>query len=239
MMSTKSVALCLIIGWISITAQANTPLQVAVAGGFEPVFSRFVPTLSHQIGSPIQVFATAVQPLQQQLQTQQHGYDLVISGDMANMQRLATQGAVVASSLSVIANTQIVLWCPNPQVRMRVRVQDTLRDPAVERIAISRLDSPVGQLVAQSVTLPERIQVTRADHALAAWRLARSKQVDCAFTTRGLMQHGDNYQIISKQTVQLIGAIPTQSQRSTQSAHILALMQSPIVRAKLRRFGYF
>jgi hypothetical protein len=56
---------------------------------------------------------------------------------------------------------------------------------------------------------------------------------------RGLMQHTDNYQIIPKKTVQLIGAIPSISQHPTQAAQILALMQSPMVRAKLRRFGYF
>lgn len=237
-MKAKRVSMGLIIGLISASALANTPIQVAVAGGFEPVFSQFVPMLSHQLGTPIQVFATAVNPLFQQLQTQKHDYDLVISGDMHNMQQLAKLG-VVADRLSVVANSQVVLWCPNPNVRMRVRLQDTLTDPAVQRIAISRLDSPVGQLVAQTVQLPNTLAVTRAAHALAAWRLARSKQVDCAFTMRGLMQHTDNYQIIPKQTVQLIGAIPSNSTHATQAAKILSLMQSPMVRAKLRRFGYF
>ena len=238
-MNVKQLRIGAIIGLISNAALANTPIQVAVAGGFEPVFAQFVPMLSHQLGAPIQVFATAVQPLYQQLQNKQHAYDLVISGDMTNMQQLAKLGSVAAASLSVVANSQVVLWCPNPNVRMRVRLQDTLSDPAVKRIAISRLDSPVGQLMAESVHLPATLEVKRAAHALAAWRLARSKQVDCAFTMRGLMQHTDNYQIIPKKTVQLIGAIPSISQHPTQAAQILALMQSPMVRAKLRRFGYF
>lgn len=238
-MKVKWVSIGVLIGWLSSSALATAPIQVAVAGGFEPVFSQFVPMLSHQLGAPIHVFATAVNPLYQQLHRQQHAYDLVISGDMSKMQDLAQRGSVAADSLSVVANSQVVLWCPNPKIRMRVRLQDTLLDPALKRLAISRLDSPVGQLVSASVNLPSTLHVTRAAHALAAWRLARSKQVDCAFTMRGLMQHTDNYQIIPKKTVQLIGAIPHTSQHPQQAAQILALMQSPMVRAKLRRFGYF
>lgn len=108
-MNVKQLSIGAIIGLLSNAALANTPIQVAVAGGFEPVFAQFVPMLSHQLGAPIQVFATAVQPLYQQLQNKQHAYDLVISGDMNNMQQLAKLGSVAAASLSVVANSQVVL----------------------------------------------------------------------------------------------------------------------------------
>ncbi|MEC7120050.1 MAG: substrate-binding domain-containing protein [Pseudomonadota bacterium] len=241
----KSVRLALVIlGMISLplTAAASAqphPLTVAVSGGFSPAFASLIPTLSQQLNYPIVMNRLPVAPLYADLADGSAQFDLIVTGKSVQLDQLSASGMIIAESIRHIARSSVVLWCPNPAVRLRVRLQDTLNDPNIRKIAASRTDSPVGQLIQRSVRIPAAIETIYAEHSLHAWRLAKSQQVDCAFTMIGMMQSTDQYQAIYQHYIEMIAAIPTNSTQTELAERLLDLLDSPMIRARIKTFGYF
>ena len=209
---------------------------MAVAGGFSPVLQSILPSLSQQLKRPIKVTSLPVATLKASLQ--QPSFDLIVTGAPTQLTKLDYLDQLHLSSLTVIARSPVLLWCPNPNIRMRVRVGDTLKDPNIHSIALSPADSPVGELVRQTLTLPDQLQLKPALHALHAWQMAQQGQTDCAFTLIGLVKPTDQYQFVPHRGVKIIAAIPKNSMHPDAAAALLRLMNRPLFRARIQQYGY-
>jgi ABC-type molybdate transport system substrate-binding protein len=223
---------------LPVGASATPPLRIGVAGGFYPTMLSFATRISHQTQLPVQIDSVGIMPAYQQLQHHRSPYDLLILGDLNSMQALGQSGQVLPRSIQTIANSNVVLWCPNPKVTVRVALNDTLAEPTVRRIAVSPANSPVGKIVAATVRVAHPIEWVRAEHALGAWRLARNGQADCAFTVLSMMHAADRYNMMPNQSVALVSAIPTHSRYAEQAMKVIQLLQSPLIKARIRSRGY-
>lgn len=233
-------AAILLTSLMPILAMADEqPLRIAVGGGFYPTMSSLSARISHQVGMNVEIVSVPIQATYQQMSQSKSPYDLVILGDPQRMQRLAQMGAIYADSMLEVARSQIVLWCPTPKVMMRVSINDTLREPALRYVGLSLADSPVGQLVAQSINLqPIQTKIKRVNHSLDAWRLARAGKAECAFTMLGLMQPSDRYSIIPNRNITMITGIPRTNQRPAKAQQVLQLLNSPLIKARIKSRGY-
>jgi ABC-type molybdate transport system substrate-binding protein len=225
---------CLLPVW----ASAITPLRIGVAGGFHPTILSLASRISHHTQLPVQIDSVGIMPAYQQLEQGNSPYDLLILGDASKMQALGQSGQVLLQSIQTIAHSDVVLWCPNPAVTMRVALNDTINEPAVRRIAVSPANSPVGKIVAAIAHPSATTRWIRAEHALGAWRMARTGQADCAFTMLALMAPTDHYNTIPNQSLPLISAIPRRSPYASQAMMVIQLLQSPLIKARIISRGY-
>lgn len=215
---------------------ASTPLKVAVVGGFSPTFESLTPNLSKQLKQPIEVTTLSVASLKAQLT--QAKFDLIITGAPNQLSELDYVDQLQPNTLTVIAHSPVILWCPNPNIQMRVRISDTLKNKNIKTLAISPIGSPVGDLVREQLHLPAHIQIKPAVHALHAWQLAQQGQVDCAFTMPALARPTDQYQFLPHRGVKIIAAIPKSSGNSHGAAKLLRLLERPLFRARIQHYGY-
>ena len=220
----------------SLPTAANTPLKVAVAGGFSPTFVSLVPSLSQQLQQPIEVTSLPIAALKAQLHLPK--FDLIVTGAPSQLSQLDYLDQLQPNSLTVIAHSPVILWCPNPNIQMRVRLQDTLKNPRIKAIALSPVGSPVGDLVRQQLPLPAHIKVTSAAHSLEAWQLAQQGKVDCAFSVIGLARPNDQYQFVPHRGVKIIAAIPKNSSNPSSAISLLKLLERPLFRARIQHYGY-
>lgn len=214
----------------------GTPLKVAVVGGFSPTFESLIPNLSQQLQQPIEVTTLPIATLKAQLA--QAKFDLIITGAPNQLSQLDYVDQFQPNTLTVIAHSPVVLWCPNPNVQMRVRISDTLKNKNIKTLAISPVGSPVGDLVRERLRLPAHIQVKPAIHALHAWQLAQQGQVDCAFTMPALARPTDQYQFLPHRGVKIVAAIPKNSSNSNGASKLLKLLERPLFRARIQHYGY-
>ena len=215
------------------------PLRVAVGGGFHPTMNSLSSRLSHELGMKVEITSVPIESTYQQLIKAQAPYDLVILANPEQMQNLVKHGSIYADSILEVARSQIVLWCPNPKVLMRVSLNDTLNEPTLTRLGLSPTNSPVGQLVAESIDLkPIQSKIKRANHSLDAWRLARSGKTECAFTMLGLMQPSDRYSIIPNRNITLITGIPRSNRSPEKAQRVLQFLNSPLIKARIKNRGY-
>ena len=97
----------------------------------------------------------------------------------------------------------------------------------------------MAQLVNSTLLIPPAVTTLRTEHALAAWRAARNKHVDCAFTLLSFMQPQDHYQLLGQnKSLGMLTAIPHNSRYPQTAQQIISTLNSPIIREKLRRYGY-
>jgi ABC-type molybdate transport system substrate-binding protein len=225
---------CLLPVW----ASATTPLRIGVAGGFHPTMLSLASRISYHTQLPVQIDSVGVMPAYHQLTQGRSPYDLLILGDLGKMESLGRAGQVLPHSIQTIAHSDVVLWCPNPDVHIRVALNDTLNEPTIRRIAVSPANSPVGKLVAATARVSHSTTWLRAEHALGAWRMARTGQADCAFTMLALMSPTDRYNMIPNQSLALISAIPRHSLYAIQAMQVVSLLQSPLIKARIRSRGY-
>lgn len=222
------------------TAQHNTQthpaIRVAVSGGFSPVLKSILPSLSQQLKRRIEVTSLSIGALKQQLQ--QPKFDLIVTGAPNQLSQLEYLDQLRTETLTVIAHSPVLLWCPNPNIRMRVRIGDTLKDPNIKTLALSPADSPVGDLVRQTLQLPSQTIIKPASHSLQAWQMAQQGQVDCAFTLIGLVRPTDQYQFVPHRGIKIIAAVPKNSLNPTSATALLRLMDRPLVRARIQQYGY-
>jgi len=215
---------------------AHTPLKVAVVGGFSPTFVSLVPSLSQQLQQPIEVTSLPIAALKAQLHLPK--FDLIVTGAPSQLSQLDYLDQLQLSSLTVIAHSPVILWCPNPNIQMRVRLQDTLKNPRIKTIALSPVGSPVGDLVRQQLPLPAHIKITAAAHSLEAWQLAQQGKVDCAFSLIGLTRPNDQYQFVPHRGVKIIAAIPKTNSNPSSAISLLKLLERPLFRARIQHYGY-
>lgn len=220
----------------ALPAKPLDPIRVAVVGGFSPVLQSILPSLSQQLKRPIEVTSLPIATLRARLQ--HPTFDLIITGAPTQLTELDYLDQLHLSSLTVIARSPVLLWCPNPNIRMRVRINDTLKDPNIRSIALSPADSPVGALVRQTLTLPRKLHFKPAAHSLQAWQMAQQGQTDCAFTLIGLVKPTDQYQFVPHRGVKIIAAIPKNSTHPDAAAALLKLMNRPLFRARIQQYGY-
>lgn len=232
------ISCVLLICGLPSNASAERVLRIGVAGGFYPALVSLSQRISQHIQMPVVIHIVNVVPAYQLLQQHQAPYDLMILGDLNKMQTLVQQGHVVAQSVDIIAQTDVVLWCPNRAVVKRVALKDTLAEPSVRRVAVSSVGSPVGQLVASSIQLSAHTTWVRTDNALGAWRLARAGKADCAFTVRAMMTPSDQFNAIPKRSVTLVSAIPSTSRQVSPAFSAIQLLKSPLIQARIRHLGY-
>jgi ABC-type molybdate transport system substrate-binding protein len=213
-----------------------TPLKVAVVGGFSPTFKSLTPSLTKQLQQPIEVITLPNATIRTQLK--QAKFDLIITGAPNQLSELDYVDQLQPNTLTVIAHSPIILWCPNPNIQMRVRVSDTLKNKNIKTLAISPVGSPVGDLVREQLRLPAHIQLKPAIHALHAWQLAQQSQVDCAFTMSALARPNDQYQFLPHRGIKIIAAIPKTSGNNSGAAKLLKLLDRPLFRARIQHYGY-
>jgi len=220
-----------------LSALANvTPLKVAVVGGFSPTFASLAPSLTKQLKQPIEVTSLPIATLKAQLK--QAKFDLIITGAPNQLSQLDYVDELQPNTLTVIAHSPVILWCPNPNIQMRVRISDTLKNKNIKTLAISPVGSPVGDLVREQLRLPAHVQIKPAEHALHAWQLAQQGKVDCAFTMPALTRPTDQYQFLPHRGVKIIAAIPKNSSNADAASQLLKLLERPLFRARIQHYGY-
>ena len=239
----RALTLCLLttgMAHVSLSQAATplsiTPLHVAVVGGFSPTFQQLVPVLSQQLKQPINVSTLTIAALKAQLN--QTKFDLIITGAPNQLSQMDYIDQFQPNTLTVIAHSPVILWCPNPNIQMRVRISDTLKNRNIKTLALSPVGSPVGDLVRQQLRLPPHIQITPATHSLHAWQLAQNGQVDCTFTMPALTRPTDQYQFLPHRGVKIVAAIPKSSGNSSGAARLLKLLERPLFRARIQHYGY-
>jgi ABC-type molybdate transport system substrate-binding protein len=236
----RSIAVSSLLGILSPLTYADAQaLHIGVGGGFQPTMQSLASRLSHVLGTSIMMSSVPIEATYKTLTSAKSPYDLVILGDTKKMQTMADQGYIYADSIIEVAQSQIVLWCPDPRIMMRVSLNDTLNQPSVRRVGLSPNHSPVGQVVAQSFNLPQLgDKIIRGSHSLDTWRLARSGKADCAFTMLGLMRPSDRYSIIPNRSITLVTGIPRSNQRPDKARQVLQLLNSPLIKARIKSRGY-
>ncbi len=216
--------------------QPNAPIQVAVVGGFSPAFESMIPSLSQLAKRPIQMTSLPVADLRTQLR--EPLFDLVITGAPNQVSQLDYMDQLDTHSVTVIAHSPVILWCPNPNIRMRVRISDTLKTRQIKTIALSPLHSPVGDLVRQQLQLPAHLQIKQAAHSLHARQMAEQGEVDCAFTMVGLVRPSSQYQFLPHRGIKIVAAIPKTSPNPAAATRLLKLLERPLFRARIQQHGY-
>ena len=216
--------------------QPNAPIQVAVVGGFSPAFESMIPSLSQLAKRPIQMTSLPTSGLRTQLR--EAIFDLVITGAPQTVSQLDYYDQLQRNSVTVIAYSPVILWCPNPNIRMRVRITDTLKNPQIKTVALSPLHSPVGDLVREQLPITAQLQLKTAAHALEAQRMAQQGEVDCAFTIVGLVRPSGQYQFLPHRGIKIVAAIPKNSPNPSAAARLLKLLERPLFRARIQQHGY-
>lgn len=214
-------------------------LRVGVSGGFVPAMTNLSYRLQQLLGMRIVIISGSVKELYSTVASTPAAYDLIINGRTEQLNQLAQQRKILPDTTTVIAKSQVVLWCPSNRIQPRVSILGTLQSPGVQRVALSASGSPVSQLVERSLfPLPATIQLVRTGHSLASWRMARNGQVDCAFTMRGLMSHSDRFQVIPNQRFDLITSVPASSTKPDTARQLIQILNSPVIQARMQVFGY-
>lgn len=207
-----------------------------MVGGFSPAFEGLLPSLSQLAKRQIQMTVLPIAELRAQLS--EPVFDLVITGAPHQITQLDYINQLEPHSVMIIAHSPVILWCPNPNIRMRVRISDTLKNPRIKTLALSPLLSPVGDLVRTQLPLSAPLQIKTAAHSLHARHMAQQGEVDCAFTMIGLVRPSSQYQFLPHRGIKIVAGIPKTSPNPASAATLLKLLNRPLFRARIQQYGY-
>lgn len=210
-----------------------TPLKVAVIGGFSQTFKHLMPVLSRQMSKPIEMQVLSIPAIQAELK--KANFDLIIT---AALDQSATFALPPDLKTMVIAYSPVVLWCPDPDIQMRVRINDTLKNKKIKTVALSPVGTPMGDLVREQLVLPSHIQLKIFPHALSTWQAAQQGDADCAFTLLSLARPNSQYQFLPHRGVKIIAVIPKSSGNADAASQLLKLLERPLFRARIQHYGY-
>ncbi len=246
-MNTRSLALMLslcAIGPLALAAGAaetvaKPVLRVGMVGGLAGSLERFVPVLSRQLGQPVQLTVLGNLELFNGLQSEQPPYDVAIGSITREIEPFLTAQWVDMASIMPVVQSRVVLWCPAPNVAVRTSPEQTLRQPAVKRVAIARRGGTVARLVEANVNIPPNVTLVHVPHSQAAWKMAQKGQAECAFIMTGLLQPNNFLaQPIRNSTFNLTGVISRHTQQPQTARRLLDLLRTSAWQMRLRNVGF-
>lgn len=221
-----------------LPAPEKPALRVGVAGGLGASIERFVPALARELGQPIHLVYASNLGAFKLMATPRPPYDVVIGSVTEEIQPFLTAQHMDLGTLQTIGTSRVVLWCPSPRVMMRVSPDQTLNQPSVRRLAISQKGGSVATLAEHNVTIPPQVQVLRAEHSLAAWKMARDGQADCALIMAGFLKPSDSYQPVKNASFSLSGVVSRHAEQPQQAERLLALLRTPRWQWRLQLIGF-
>ncbi|WP_026472314.1 hypothetical protein [Alkanindiges illinoisensis] len=221
---------------LSVTpVHAVETLRVGISQGFQPVLESLKPRLSQQLGMNIEISPRQNIDLYTEFNKKTVSSDLVIFienpayGTPKINQFLENNSQIIAAS-------QVILWCPNNPLPKRVTLLDTLFQAKVSTIAVPPKSSRVGSIFLKNVpNIPANTRLVTAGDSLAAWRMARNKQVQCAVTLDKWLRPGDQFVYISNEEIILRGYINPARKNTVKARQVINLLSSPLIQPLMMR----
>lgn len=235
-MKNRFTPLLLISLMISGITYANHPLKVAVATSFLPVMENIKPRLVQQLGVQIEITSeTNIVLHEEHLNKPSTTYDLIIFSENKNLLSPASYQEIIKKS-SVIIAPHVVLWCPNINMPKRIGLNDVITQANIQSIATPGPISLLTDMFFKNVSkLPPHIQLTNVSNSLTAWRMANTKQVDCAVTFDKWLKPTDQFNYVSTEPVNFRGWVKSNGRYKAQSKQIVSVLSSPLLQAIMMR----
>jgi hypothetical protein len=218
-----------------IPAHAVETLRIGISQGFSPVLESLKPRLTQQLGMNIEIYSRPNIELYTDFNKKNVTADLIIFIENSGYGAKKVNQFLEKNS-QIIAASQVILWCPNDPLPKRVTLLDTLFQAKVSTIAVPPKGSRVGNIFLKSVpNIPSNTRLVTASDSLAAWRMARSKQVQCAVTLDKWLRPGDQFVYISNEEIILRGYVNPARKNTVKARQVINLLSSPLIQPLMMR----
>ncbi|RYZ89717.1 MAG: hypothetical protein EOO68_25160 [Moraxellaceae bacterium] len=230
-----SKVVALILALTVMPAHAVETLRISISQGFQPVLESLKPRLAQQLGMNIEVVPRPNVELYNDFNKKTVNSDVVIFVENNSYGNLKLNEFLETSS-QIIAASQVILWCPNNPLPKRVSLLDTMHQAKISSIAVPIKGSRVSNIFIKNVpNIPANTRMVTASDSLAAWRMARNKQVQCAVTLDKWLRPGDQFTYISNEEIILRGYISPNRKNSVKAKLVLNLLSSPLIQPLMMR----
>ncbi len=231
----KAPLLALITALIATPIYASTTLTIDINDGFQPVLESLKPKLTKQLGMDINIVSKTNQKIYEELNKNQVGADLVLFVENPNY-GTPRINQFLSENSQIVAASKVVLWCPNTPLAKRVSLSSTINQSKIKSIAVLPQGTMIQQMFSKSLpNLSKSIQLVTAPTSLAAWRMARNNQVQCAITLDKWLKPTDQFVNVSYNEILLRGYINPNLRNKTQARQVLALLGSPLIQPLMMR----
>lgn len=230
---SKVVALALAL--TVIPAHAVESLRIGISQGFSPVLESLKPRLTQQLGMNVDVVARPNTDIYTDFNKKNINADLIIFIENTSY-GTPKVNQFLENNSQIVAASQVILWCPNNPLPKRVSLLDTLFQAKISTIAVSPKGSRVNNIFLKNVpNIPANTRLVTASDSLAAWRMARNKQVQCAVTLDKWLRPGDQFVYISNEEIILRGYINPASKNIQKARQVINLLSSPLIQPLMMR----
>lgn len=225
----------LVFALIAAPAYASGTLSIDISDGFQPVLESLKPRLVKQLGMNINITPKSNHDIYADFNKSAMTADLVLFVENPSYGNQRINQYLTASS-QIVAASKVVLWCPNVPLAKRVSLIDTIKQANIKRIAVSPEGTMISQMFNKTVpSLPKSIQLVNAPNSLAAWRMARNNQVQCAVTLDKWLRPTDQFAYVSHNEIILRGYINPALNNKAPAKQVLAVLGSPLIQPLMMR----
>jgi molybdate transport system substrate-binding protein len=243
---------CLILAVLGVTTvHARETVSIAAASNFayaldalNAEFKKFSPNVS------VVVATGASGSLVAQIKNAAP-YDVFLSADLGYVQALIAAGEADARSLTTFATGRLVLWTTKPGLTL-TSVADTVRNPAVKKIAIANRDNaPYGRAAQQALEklgawTDAQPKLVTGENITQTAQFVETGNADAGFVALSLVlaprlkDNGRWLEVPADLYAPLVHAavLTTYGVKKGGAKEYLEFLRSPLARKVLEDFGY-
>lgn len=240
--------LALVLASLALLGCASKPpageLNVAAAANLQRVLDPLSRAFDKQTGVKVTASYGASTQLAQQIENG-GPFDVFLSADAAQVERLAAKGLIVDKSQAVYARGVLALWAPK---KLEIQKLEDLKRPDVKHIGIANPElAPYGKASIETLTAlhlwPElEPKVVYGPNISIVAQFADSANADASFTALSLVNDRLEKPIIVPenlhQPIEQALAIIKSTQRGEAAAEFRQFILGAEAQAILARFGY-